>query len=216
MKTAVILGDSHVDPSGNMPFGRALKARLEQLGYTVSQVGVGGTNAYQWAHQSNVCNNVGRCVDQNNVPHRPDLLVISLGTNDAANALAGGRSMASSVADVQRIIQQYAPSKVFWVGPPATREGTAYKFYTNAGVARYYDAADTAGMSIFDSRPVTKPFVDAGSGDGVHLGAKGGAAWADAAVKALSSSTWKTAAIIGLAIAAAGGAALWIKQRLLR
>lgn len=50
MKTALIIGDSHVDPSGGMPFGAALKARLEQQGYTVTQAGVGATNAYQWAH----------------------------------------------------------------------------------------------------------------------------------------------------------------------
>lgn len=216
MKTAVIIGDSHVDPSGNMPFGVELKKRLEALGYTVSQVGVGATNAYQWANQTNVCNNVGRCVDQRTVPHNPDLLVISLGTNDAANTLAGGRSMASSVADVQRIIQQYAPGKAFWVGPPATRQGTAYTYYTNAGVAQYYAAAYAAGASIFDSRPVTKPFVDAGSGDGVHLGPQGGAAWAGAVVDAIGSSSWKTAAVVGAAIALAGGAVWWLKKRMKR
>lgn len=216
MKTAVIIGDSHVDPSGGMPFGAALKARLEQLGFTVTQAGVGATNAHQWATQTNVCNNVGRCVNQTNVPHKPDLLVISLGTNDAANALAGGPSMATSVADVQRIIKQYAPSDVFWVGPPATRQGTAYTYYTNAGVAKYYDAARAAGASIFDSRPVTKPFVDAGSGDGVHLGPQGGTAWADAVIKAMTTSSWKTAAVVGGIVAAAIGAAWWLKKRVLK
>lgn len=215
MKTALIIGDSHVDPSGGMPFGANLKKRLEQQGYVVTQAGVGATNAHQWAHQANVCNNVGRCVDQHTLPHQPDLLVISLGTNDAANALAGGQSMATSVADVQRIIQQYAPSQAFWVGPPATRQGTAYTYYTNAGVAQYYAAADAAGASIFDSRPVTKPFVDAGSGDGVHLGAQGGAAWADAVVNAItSSSSWKTVVIVGSIIAAASGMLWWLKRQL--
>lgn len=214
MKTAVIIGDSHVDPSGGMPFGASLKMRLEQQGYVVTQAGVGGTNAYQWASQRTVCNNVGRCVDQHTVPHQPDLLVISLGTNDAANALAGGRSMPNAVADVQRIIAQYAPSKVFWVGPPATRQGTAYTYYTNAGVAQFYAAADAADASIFDSRPVTKPFVDAGSGDGVHLGSKGGAAWADAVANAIASSSWKTIAVAGGVVAVALGAVWWIKHRL--
>jgi lysophospholipase L1-like esterase len=217
MKTALIIGDSHVDPSGGMPFGADLKKRLEQQGYTVTQAGVGATNAHQWAHQANVCNNNGRCVDQHTLPHRPDLLVISLGTNDAANALAGGQSMAASVADVQRIIQQYAPGQVFWVGPPATRQGTAYTYYTNAGVAQYYAAADAADVAIFDSRPVTKPYVDAGSGDGVHLGPQGGAAWADAVAKAIASpSNWKTIAVVGSIVVATSGIVWWLKQRVLR
>lgn len=123
--------------------------------------------------------------------------------------------MASSVADVQRIIQQYAPGRAFWVGPPATRQGTSYTYYTNAGVAQYYAAADAASASIFDSRPVTKPFVDAGSGDGVHLGAQGGAAWADAVIKAITSpSSWETVAVAGGVVAIAIGVAWWLKQQL--
>ena len=192
MKTAVIIGDSHVDPSGGMPFGLALKARLEQMGYTVVQAGVGATNAHQWSHQQSVCNNVGRCVDQGTLPHQPDLLVISLGTNDAANALAGGQSMATAVADVGLLEKQYGASQTFWVGPPATREGTSYPYYTSSGVSQFYDAAHAAWMSIFDSRPATKPFVDAGSGDGVHLGPQGGAAWADAVASAIS---WRRPAV---------------------
>ena len=117
---------------------------------------------------------------------------------------------------MQRIIQQYNPSRAFWVGPPATRQGTAYTYYTNAGVAKYYAAADAAGASIFDSRPVTKPFVDAGSGDGVHLGAQGGSAWADAVVNAIATSTWKTAAVVGGIIVAAGGVVWWLKKHVLR
>jgi lysophospholipase L1-like esterase len=177
-KQAVIVGDSHVEPGS--PFAQALSQKLQAQGYSVTIAGVGATNAFQWATQSKVCRpDKSRCVDQNQVPHQPDLLVISLGTNDAANAAAGGRSVATVPPAIQQILSAYDPHRWIWVGPPATRDG-AVPYYTNDGIAQLYAAARSAGVAIFDSRLPTAALVAAGSGDGVHLGPAGAQVWATA------------------------------------
>jgi lysophospholipase L1-like esterase len=202
MKTALIIGDSHVDPSHGMPFGLDLAALLQAQGYAVVQAGVGATNARQWASSNPVCNNLGRCVDKNSLPHNPDLLVISLGTNDAANAAAGGLPVSSVPIDVQRIVGLFAPKQWLWIGPPMM--GDKVQYYHNDAMARLYDAAHSANVPIFDSRPSTQAAVAAGSGDGVHLGANGADVWARSASKAASSqmsgTTMKVA--IGLGVVA--------------
>lgn len=224
MKTAVIIGDSHVDPSGGMPFGKDLAALLRAQGYDVTQAGVGATDARMWASAfvavgSPVCNNAGRCVDPRTLPQSPDLLVISLGTNDAANAAVGGLSVTSAVADVKKVIAAFAPKAWFWVGPPWM--GDKIKGYLNDAMAQFYNAANSAGVPIFDSRPSTKASVQAGSGDGVHLGPQGGQIWADAVASAIAStggsgSSWKPLAIAAGILLSAGGLAWYLRKRVRR
>jgi lysophospholipase L1-like esterase len=208
VKTALIIGDSHVEPAGS--FGPALAAKLQAQGYAVTVAGVGSTNAHQWATQQVVCRpDKSRCVDQAQLPRSPDLLVISLGTNDAANAAAGGASPAASVADVRRVIDRYDADKYFWIGPPATNDSVPY--YTNAAIANYYAAAKASGLSIFDSRGITAPLVAAKLGDGVHLYGSGAQAWADATARGIASQgSYKTKVAFGLATAAIL-AVLWKK-----
>jgi lysophospholipase L1-like esterase len=206
VKTALIIGDSHVEPAGS--FGPALAKLLQAQGYAVTVAGVGSTNAHQWATQSVVCRpDKSRCVDLSQLPRSPDLLVISLGTNDAANAAAGGASVAASVADVKRVIAKFDAGRTFWIGPPATR-GTV-QYYTSAAINAYYAAAKASSVPIFDSRPATSPLVN--QGDGVHFYGAAAQTWADAVARGIESqSSYKAKIAFGLATAAVL-AILWRK-----
>jgi lysophospholipase L1-like esterase len=206
MPTALIIGDSHVEPAG--AFGPDLAKLLQAQGYTVTVAGVGSSNAHQWATQQVVCRpDKSWCVDQSTLPQSPDLLVISLGTNDAANAAAGGASPAKSVADVAKVIAKFSPGKYFWIGPPSTND--TVQFYTNQAIANYYAAANASSLSIFDSRGVTAPLVAAHLGDGVHLYGTGAQAWATAVSKAIASSGTS----VKIAFALGTAAALYILWR---
>jgi lysophospholipase L1-like esterase len=181
----LIIGDSHAEGA----FGKALRDRLKNEGHTVTLAGVGATAIKTWANKTSVCHPDGtHCQDQSKLPQNVDLLIIVLGTNDGANAVAGKVDLAKAadknIALLQKVVDKYNPTEWFWVGPPWMRD--TVKHYTNAGMAAVYEGADRNGVPIFDSRPVTKPLVMGGSGDGVHLGAKGSAAWADAVVEALA------------------------------
>lgn len=196
MATALIIGDSHVEPIG--AFGPDLAKLLRARGYSVAVEGVGSSNGYQWANQQTVCRpDKSRCVDQSKLPHSPDLLVVSLGTNDAANAAAGGRSVSLAVADIKKAIARYNAKQVFWIGPPATRGNVQY--YTSAAVNAFYKAA---GSAVFDSRPATLEAVNAGQGDGVHLYGAGAQTWANAVVAAISAKKpFPWVPVIGLTLA---------------
>jgi len=207
-KTALIIGDSHVEPVG--AFGPDLAKLLQAQGYIVTVAGVGSSNGLMWATRQTVCRpDNSWCVDQSKLPHSPDLLIVSLGTNDAANAAAGGRSVTQAVADIKKAIASYNAKQTFWIGPPATRGNVPY--YTNAAVAAFYKAA---GSAVFDSRPATQAAVNAGQGDGVHLYGAGAQTWASAVAKAISSqwsSTTKIFVAVGAVGAIATAAVLWRK-----
>lgn len=208
MNTALIIGDSHVDPTNGMPFGQELTSLLLAQGYDVWLNGVGASNAHMWATTNPVCNNTGRCVNKSDLPKNPDLLLVSLGTNDAANAAAGGQSVAAAVADLQKTIGSFAPKSSIWIGPPWMRETVAY--YTNDAMAKLYDAAAAANVPIFDSRPATQQAVQAGSGDGVHLGEAGAKIWA-AAVMQSAKKSFPWLALFGIAAATMAG--VYVIQR---
>jgi lysophospholipase L1-like esterase len=196
-KTALIIGDSHVEPVGAL--GPDLAKLLQAQGYSVTVAGVGSSNGLMWATKQVVCRpDNSWCVDQSKLPHSPDLLVVSLGTNDVANAAAGGRSVAQAVADIKKAIASYNAKQTFWIGPPATRDNV--KYYTNAAVAAFYKAA---GSAAFDSRPATQAAVNAGQGDGVHLYGVGAQTWANAiasAIKSGGTSSLITKIAVGAAI----------------
>lgn len=195
MPTALIIGDSHVEPVG--AFGPDLAKLLQAKGYSVTVAGVGSSNGMMWATKQVVCRpDKSWCVDQSKLPHSPDLLVVSLGTNDAANAAAGGRSVSQSVADIKKTISSYNAKQVLWIGPPATRDNV--KFYTNAAVAAFYNAA---GSAVFDSRPATQAAVNAGQGDGVHLYGAGAQTWANAAIAAIGKKPFPWVPVVGVALA---------------
>lgn len=191
MKTALVIGDSHVDWS---PLGKALDAELKTLGYQVTRAGVGATAAKTWINKEPVCRPDGtHCVTKANLPKGADLLVIVLGTNDAANAHAAGGNLNTQAENNVKLIQKLADSfsskSVLWVGPPTMRDN--HKHYTNDVMATLYDAAKRLNVPVLDSRPATKLLVETGDGDGVHVGKKGGKAWAKAIAEAITTPPGK-------------------------
>lgn len=202
MATALILGDSHVDHS---PMATEMKRMLEAKGFAVTVAGVGSTSALSWLTQNPVCRpKRDWCVDVNALPRRPDWLLLSLGTNDAANMAVSNGHPEPIVRNVQTLIARFAPKSSIWIGPPWL--GNNITYYTNQDNARLYDAARRAGAAIFDSRIATRPLVEAGSGDGIHLGPAGQRAWAAAVVKEItkkSSIPWLPIAGVAAATFAA-------------
>jgi hypothetical protein len=189
MKTALVIGDSHVDHSA---LAKYLKNELAAQGYTATFAGVQSAAATTWLNNQVVCRpKKDYCVDQNELPKNPDLLVISLGTNDVAGAASSGGDLAAKCDQiVQRIVRladKYAPAKLVWVGPPWFKD--TWQWAKNEYSAALYAAANRAGVAIFDSREPTKAAVQAGSGDGVHLGDKGSKVWAQAIVAELKGAT---------------------------
>lgn len=184
---ALIIGDSHAEGG----FGKALRDELQALGYSVTLAGVGATAIRTWKKKQLVCHPDGtHCQDQSTLPKNVDLLVVVLGTNDGANALAANEDLDKAadknIALLAKVVDSYSPSQWFWIGPPWM--GDNVKHYTNAAMDAVYAGAARNGVPIFDSRPVTKPLVESGSGDGVHVGAKAAKKWAQAAVAALQSA----------------------------
>ena len=217
MPTALIIGDSHVDGGA---LGSALQVRLQALGYTVTRAGVGATSARSWTKPPpKVCRpDKSKCVELADLPHNTDLLVISLGTNDAANCAAGGYNPTTYNAEtVQRISQlatEFGAARTIWVGPPWQRGSV--KWYTQPAMDALYAAAELSppsGVELFDSRPVTRETVQAGSGDGVHPGTQAATAWAGAICQATTSPpsgfSWMVPALVTVGIAAI----IWHRRR---
>lgn len=215
---ALLIGDSHLDHS---LLAKYLTKELKSLGYDdVTAAGVGATAATTWLDNDVVCRpKKDYCVKKADLPQSPDLLVISLGTNDCANAAAGGGDLAAkadkNVERIQKLAQSFSPTKVLWIGPPWMRD--TWKWGKNEYMAYLYDAARKANVPIFDSRDATKAVVEAGSGDGVHLGDKGSQVWAKAIAVSLGAkpeaqtqaarvSPW----LVGAALV---GAALFLRRK---
>lgn len=203
-KRVLLTGDSHMEWS---PFGRALEAKLRDLGATVVNVSVGGSSARSWASGracrpgTEVCHTLADLTAT-----RPDVAIISLGTNDAANADAEGadpRAAAQQTAErLRQVVSAIGAREVWIVGPP--RMGRTTGHYTDATMAPVVDALRRMfGNRFVDSRAV--PRID---GDGIHVGARGGEAWASYAVAKMTSGG--SSAILGMALLFGG---VWYLMR---
>ena len=185
MPTAVIIGDSHVDDWS--PFGSRLAKNLKAAGYDVTKLGVGATSTGSWAYGQACRPGKSKCVDvETQVPKGADLLLICLGTNDAANAQAAKSDRAAAAAKtaerISAMASKYGAKRTIWILPPWQRG--SMKHYTQDAMEFLYAAAPQAeGVELFDSRPSTEALVKGGSGDGVHPTGKSANAWADAIVK---------------------------------
>jgi lysophospholipase L1-like esterase len=225
MKRALIVGDSHADWT---PFAKALASKVGALGYSVTRAGVGGTSARTWL-KAEVCRpKKDKCVKvadlQKGGPW--DLVLISLGTNGAANANKAGVDAGAQIAQrVKTLATKLAGKRTIWILPPTLRGNV--EWYSPAALLPVYKHAGESGLELFDSRPVTEGVVTKKSGDGVHPGAAVGKAWADAVAKQVqnpdlgvtdpttlgrlgdSTGPW---GIIGLGLAA-GVLVYWYSQR---
>lgn len=213
MPSAMIIGDSMVD---NSPLAKRLGQLLAADGYQVTQAGLGATSTGSW-DDLDVVKRAHKTVDTGALPKDVDLLVISLGTNDAANHFRAGGDLTkkaqAAAARIPKIAGLYRARRTLWVLPPWMRDN--HQWYKQAAMEYIYAAAPSVagqqGVELFDSRPVTKAGVLAGSGDGIHPGTALGRRWAEAVHKAIrsggkSSTTWL---LVGMAAAAA----VWFSRR---
>ena len=188
-KRILLTGDSHMDWS---PFGVKLEQFLREAGAQVTRKAIGGSAARQWASGRAVCrtiNGVKLCFTAEDLrasgPY--DLVVVSLGTNDAANASAANadrtRAAEQAASDVEKFMGLLGSPSFVVVGPPMMRDSVAH--YTNANMAPLVDVFSRRfGSRYIDSRPVPKT-----DGDGVHMGRIGGAAWAQLVTERLKGSS---------------------------
>lgn len=212
MPTAVIIGDSHVDGSY---FGKKLEKKLQGAGFDVQRYGVGATSTGSWIGGNP--SNKSKAVNTDDIPRGADLLLICLGTNDAANANRANKDMAKFalvVADrIAQLTAAFGAKRTIWILPPWLRGTTPW--YDQESADFIYGGAAASGVELFDSRPSTRAFVESGDGDGVHTGSKGSEAWANAVMAQVlqpieqgAGSLTTVAVLVG-----AGVAAWWLASR---
>lgn len=203
-KRILLLGDSHTDWS---PYGTSLERQLTELGATVVRMGIGATAARTWL-SGQACRTISgqrKCHSLEEARQRGpyDIAVVSLGTNDAANSSVGQgdnpakiRAQAKIAArQIKQVADTLPASVVYWVGPPSVKD----KRKTHTDWQRNYnpdtmeilwsEANPLFGARALDSRPATEPFLNERGADGVHLGSKGGRAWASFVVGSIQADT---------------------------
>ncbi len=153
-KTALHVGDSMVGIHGGLT--RALEARFAEEGARfVSDCKVS---------ESIVSFDKSRRLRDLLAKHDPDIVIITLGMNDAAVPFP--QSMAKNV---RRIAERVGTRECYWIGPPTSKADT----WTQNLVDVLRDNA--APCKFFDSSKLT---LQRG-GDGIHPTDKGGATWAE-------------------------------------
>lgn len=177
-KSVLLLGDSHTFGS----YGTSLEKLFKAAGADVTRVGWVGAAAIHYLNGKERTLKLGGTGDFAAAASRPwDVVVVSLGTNDAA-ALAPGQSAAEAAERIRTLAYKLQAKSLWYVGPPAFSDNAA-KTYNPAfakeslklKAERLWDEARNRFPNAIDPRSVTAPFVSAKD---IHLGPKGGAAWA--------------------------------------
>jgi lysophospholipase L1-like esterase len=206
-KRILLLGDSHTDWS---PYGVQLERQLKDLGATVVRMGIGATAARTWL-AGPACRTISgqrKChsLDEARQLGPYDIAVVSLGTNDAANSSVGQgdnpakiRAQASIAAkQIKKVADSIPASVVYWVGPPAVKDGrikwkdpktSMYHYYPESMEILWSEASPLFGARALDSRPATTPYLNEKWADGVHLGLEGGRAWASFVIGSIQADT---------------------------
>lgn len=167
----LLLGDSHTVGG----YGTELERLFKGRGDVVTRLANVGANAGDYL--------TGKYASQYAaLKGKPfDVVVITLGTNDAA---ATDYIAPSKTAERIKALADGLTSRATWyVGPPSFSANAARTYNPvfakedlNTRAARVFDAVRPAfGDRAIDSRPSTLPFVKATD---IHLGPQGGAAWA--------------------------------------
>lgn len=180
MTTVLLVGDS-LAVGLTYPMRQIAEAR----GLTFVADATTGTTARQWVSSSRL---VGDVQD-----HRPDIILISLGTNDAR----GNTTWFAD--DVASLIGAAGGASVRWIGPP--------EMPFDMSIIRAALAA--SGVPVFPS----ETFAYQRAADGIHMPPSGYAAWAQDIASAgyLDASTpsskkkWLLVGAAGLAVAYAFG-----------
>jgi len=169
-KRVLLVGDSH-SVGG---YGKRLAALFAQEGASVESLAVGGMAARDFA--------VGKYADEFRSQGRVDVLVVSLGTNDASNL--EGVPLRKVAEYTRKLAVDSGASVAFYVGPPAFADGIAKSLYPvfasydlNQRAADVYKAVSSSFPGIvIDSRPLTADLI---SQRDIHFSAANGAKWAE-------------------------------------
>lgn len=187
---ALIVGDSHVDWT---PFAKALNTKVAALGYDVTSAGVGATSARSWLRDKTCRPKKDKCVRVGELKQAGpwNLVLISLGTNGAANANKAGNDDGANIAKrVQKLANTLGGDRTIWILPPQLR---GKQWYTNKATETVYRHAPESGLELFNSLPVTTGVITKKSGDGIHPGKQVGTQWASAVAAQIQnspSSSW--------------------------
>ena len=169
-KRVLLVGDSH-SVGG---YGKRLEALFRQAGADVQRLAVGGMAARDFA--------VGKYSDEFRAMLPADVLVVSLGTNDASNL--EGVPLRKVAEYTRKLAVDSGASVAFYVGPPSFADGIAHTLYPvfanydlNQRAADVYrEVAKTFPGLVVDSRPLTADLV---STRDIHFSAANGAKWAE-------------------------------------
>jgi hypothetical protein len=219
-KRILLTGDSHMEWS---PFGSKLEAKLKAAGARVSRLAIGGSAAYQWASGKPVCRTISgqkKCLSAADLKAAGpfDIAIISLGTNDGANASAAKTDLAAAaavaVADIKKLATAIGADQTWLVGPPTMGENDkkvtkdrSIPHYTNRNMEFVYAAAAPVfGSLLIDSRAANPGAPD---GDGVHVGKASGEKWAQLVFDRVAGGAVKASkSILPMVAVGLGAAAL--------
>lgn len=175
-RKVAILGDSHVDGS---VMGKELEKLLTAGGATVQRFGWGGSAARTWLAGKPM---LGKQFTVEQVKNKGpyDIVIISLGTNDGANAGVGTQDAArlkadaaTAVAGIKKIADTIGGGVTFWIEPPPMLDRV--KHYTNYNI----NFVREAGREVFGPKSIDSTRIGTPDGDGVHPGGRAGKVWAE-------------------------------------
>lgn len=193
MPSILLLGDSHT--AG--PYGSRLERLFDKAGWSVTRVGYGGITAKKYLNGDYKTwpKKVGDFDKAMSKTY--DVAIISLGTNDAAGQSPKSDSSARSKAeDIAKLAGMVKAKDIWYVGPPAFNPVSAANYAGNPAykIEDLNSRSDRLWRAVapmfpnraIDPREVTRPWtkdLDKVTYKGkpapeIHLGDKGGSAWA--------------------------------------
>lgn len=153
-ETVLLIGDSHAQG-----LRRRLRENALSAGYKFVSHAVEGTMTRQWTKW------LKKDIEVNN----PGLIIISLGTNDAAANDAWLDRNASCYEDLLKIASE-SMTKAVWIGMPT------YKTRRLKNVQKVSDMISSTHAVIFESISIPIKLTE----DGIHATASGYVTWSDA------------------------------------
>ncbi len=194
----LLLGDSHTVGGYGTELERLLKARGDAV-TRVAHVGAAAGDYLTGKYASEYASLKRRAFD---------VVVISLGTNDAA---ASDHIPPSRTAERIKALADGLTSRATWyVGPPSFSANAARTYNPvfakedlNSRAAKVFDAVrGVFGDRAVDARPATKAFVKEKD---IHLGPQGGAAWAAEVFRRITAAPLAPGAPVPGGLAPGGG-----------
>ena len=151
----LLVGDSHMEA-----LGRALPPLLSRQGLNTVHVAANRGKSTAWYVGEG---RLGEIVRQ----HRPDIVLVELGTNDQPNA-----NYLQTLRSAVEQIRQAGAKKIIWFGPSYS---PAIEARAQAIRIRQEGSLPQMGVFWYDSWPMT---TQGHAPDGVHFTAAGYRAWA--------------------------------------